>query len=111
MTTYTKLYDFAASSGALEGYVYRKKGTEELDMKALAVWVGNIVEAYHRHPDDVRFECQNQIDQTIGRAVQSLMVALGKDHELVEKLKTIIVGSMPDSPDDFQKKKWFQPGD
>ena len=36
----------------------------------------------------------------------------GKTHEpaivLAEKLKAMVKGALPSSPDDFQKRKWFQ---
>jgi hypothetical protein len=102
---YTKLYDFAASAGALEGYVYHRK---ELDMKALPIWVNNLVSAYQHLPSETRTEIQSLLDQTIGRAIRSLASALGEDSEAVRKLRTMVVGPLPESADDFQKKKWFE---
>jgi len=40
--------------------------------------------------------------------VKSATQALGEEHILVQKLKSMVKGAMPSSPDDFQKKKWFQ---
>ena len=104
MHLYTKIYEFAASAGALEGYVYQK---EEMDMEALPKWVDNLLAAYKNLPSEVLDAFQSSLDQTIGRAIRSLSSALGKEHEILLKLKSIVVGSLPDSADDFQKKKWF----
>ena len=49
MHIYAQIYEFAASAGALEGYVYHKK---KLDMAALPNWVDNIVAAYKRMPSE-----------------------------------------------------------
>jgi hypothetical protein len=105
MHLYTKIYEFAASVGALEGYVYQK---EKIDTEALPKWVDNLLAAYEHLPSEVLDEFQSSLDQTIGRAIKSLASLLGEEHEIVVKLKSMVVGSLPDSPDDFQKKKWFQ---
>ena len=108
MHIYKKIYEFAASAGAFEGYVYKKQ-MDDLDMNALADWAANLVKAYGQLPPDVRSECQSCLDQTIGRAVRSLGVFLGVDHDVVQKLKSIIAGDLPASADDFKKEKWFDP--
>ena len=109
MHIYAKIYQFAASAGAFEGYVYKKKDVEELgDMNALAEWIDNIVAAYGHLPDEAINLFQDSCDRTLGRAILSLTPVLGEDHDFISKLKSIIKGSMPASPDDFNKKKWFQ---
>lgn len=105
MHIYTKIYEFAASAGALEGYVYRK---EQIDMEALPKWVDNLLAAYEDLSSEVLDEFQYSLDQTVGRAIRSLAPLLGEEHEIVRKLKSIVVGRLPECPDDFQKKKWFQ---
>ncbi|MGD8228374.1 MAG: hypothetical protein PVH82_12820 [Desulfobacteraceae bacterium] len=105
MHLYTKIYEFAASAGALEGYVYRRK---ELDMEALPKWVDNLLSAYKNLPSEALDPFQPSLDQTIGRAIRSLTSTLGEEHGTVIRLKSMVVGSLPDSPDDFQKKKWFE---
>lgn len=50
MHLYTQIYEFSASIGALEGYVYNKKNIDEIDMKALDVWTGNQIDAYEMIP-------------------------------------------------------------
>ena len=100
-----KIYEFAASAGALEGYVYRR---ETLDMNALRVWVNNLVTAYGHLPSEVRDEFQPSLDMTIGRAIKSLISTLGEDSDLVRNLRSMVKGSMPRSADDFQKEKWFE---
>jgi len=105
MDLYRQLYEFAASAGALEGYVYRRK---EMDMKALPIWVDNLKTACGLLPPEVLGAVQPSIDQTLGRAWQSLGIALGKDHELAAALRSMIRGPLPGSPDDFQKQKHFQ---
>jgi hypothetical protein len=105
MHLYSKIYEFAASAGALEGYVYKK---DKIDMEALTNWVENLVAAYNHLPSEVLDEFQSSLDQTIGRAIRSLSSALGQEHEIVRKLKSMVVGNLPDSANDFQKKKWFR---
>ena len=110
MHMYAKIYQFAASIGALEGYVYQKAAAEELGMPALAVWTDNVCKAYNHLPPEVLREFQGDLDRTVGRAIHSLKAALGKDHELIVKLQSLIrgEGEMPTSADDFNKKKWFE---
>lgn len=103
MYIYKKIYEFAASAGAFEGYVYHKK-IDVIDMDALTNWVGNLVDAYENLPSDVRNEFQDSCDQTLGRAIRSVAPLLGDDHDVVIQLKSMVKGELPDSPDDFQKK-------
>lgn len=105
MDVYAKLYDFAASAGALEGYVYRKP---DLEGKALRVWIGNLHHAYQLLPAQVLEEIQPLLDMTLGRAFRSLVPVLGEKEDVVVKLRSMIKGPLPESPDDFQKRKWFQ---
>ena len=105
MHLYSKIYEFAASAGALEGYVYQK---EELDMEALTNWAENLVAAYNHLPSEALDEFQSSLYQTIGRAIRSLSSALGQEHEIVRKLKSMVVGDLPNSANDFQRKKWFR---
>ena len=105
MGPYVQVYEFAASAGALEGYVY---GREKLDTRALPVWIGNLHQAYRLLPEPVLQEIQPFIDMTFGRAFRSLASLLGENHELAAKVRSMIKGSLPQSADDFQKKKWFQ---
>jgi len=104
MHVYKKIYEFAASAGAFEGYVYHKK-LDEIDMEALTNWVGNLVGAYEELPLNVRNEFQSSCDQTLGRAIRSVAPLLGDDHDVVMQLKSMVKGELPDSPDDFQKKR------
>jgi len=105
MHLFAQLYEFAASAGALEGYVYRR---EEVDMKALANWIGNLKAAYGLLPQEMLQEVQPSIDQTLGRAWKSLALGLGQDHELAQTVKFMVKGRLPETADDFQKRKWFQ---
>ena len=107
MHIYQKIYEFAASAGAFEGYVYRRTKAE-IDIKALSNWVDNLLDAYRHLTPDVRSEFQSACDWTLGRAVKSLALELGQEHEVIAKLKKMIEGELPDSADDFQKTKWFQ---
>ena len=52
---FAKIFEFAASAGSLEGYVYHKQKSD-----------------------------------------------------IIRKLKSMVKGSLPESADDFQKKKWFR---
>ena len=105
MHIYTNIYEFAASAGALEGYVYHK---EDIDMDALPKWVENLVSAYQHLPSEALDEIQSSLDRTLGRAIKSLINILGEEHEIIGKLNSMVAGSLPASADDFQKKKWFQ---
>ena len=105
MHIYGKIYDFAASAGSLEGYVYH---TTEIDMNALSIWTDNLVTAYKHVPSEAIDVFQPLLDGTLGRAIRSLMIILGDEHEIIGKLKSMVMGGLPESPDDFQKKKWFQ---
>jgi hypothetical protein len=105
MSIYRQLYEFAASAGALEGYVYPR---DKLDPQYLPNWVNHLHTAYKILPEDVREEIQPFLDGTLGRAVRSLIPVLGEGHEVITKLKSMIRGELPKSHDDFQKKKWFE---
>jgi hypothetical protein len=105
MHIYTKIYEFAASAGAFEGYVY---GKEKINAEELNNWVDNIVTGYQHLPADVLKEFQTSLDRTLGRAVNSLITALGESHPLVAKLKTVIADASTQSANDFQFKKWFK---
>ena len=83
MHLFTRIYEFAASAGAFEGYVYRREG---LDMKARANWVSNLKTAYALLPQEVLGEIQPLIDQTLGRSLQSLILLLGEDHSIVDSV-------------------------
>ena len=109
MHNYVKIYQFAASIGALEGYVYQKSSAEALALPALSVWIENIVLGYEHLEDEVLVEFHDDLDRTVGRTLHSLTAALSGNHELVIKLKSIIrdSGNMPASADDFNKTKWF----
>ena len=105
MHIYQEIYEFAASAGALEGFVYPK---EKLNPDDLPKWVNNLVAAYQHLPDEAKNEFQSSIDQTLGRAVRALIPILGEEHGTIVKLKSMIVGPTPQSVDDFQKKKHFE---
>ena len=98
MRIYQEVYDFAAKAGALEGYVYPK---EKVDLSYLLRWVDNLVTQYYRLPPEVKEEFQSLCNGTIGRAIQSLLPSLGEDHEVIKKLKSVIIGKLPLSPNDF----------
>ena len=107
MHIYQKIYEFAASAGALEGYVYRRSKTE-IGTEVLSNWVDNLFDAYQNLDSKVRDECQPSIDQTLGRAIKSLDLMFDERHALVSRLQQLVKGKLPVSPDDFQKEKWFQ---
>jgi hypothetical protein len=107
MHIYRKIYEFAASAGAFEGYVYRRPKTE-IDTEALSNWADNLCEAYDNLSPEVLDEIQVPIDRTLGRAIKSLIFLFDERHALVSKLQKIVKGELPESPDDFQKEKWFQ---
>ncbi len=104
MHIYNKIYEFAASAGAFEGYVYKR----DFDIEHLSNWIEHIVEAYNALPEEVIEKIQESLDGTIGRAIKSLILVVGENHYLVVKLRSIVKGELPESPDDFNKKKWFE---
>ena len=105
MNVFMQLYEFAASVGALEGFVYRRP---DVEAGTIEKWVENLGKAYSLLPEEVLKEIEPALDGTLGRAVKSVTQALGEEHVLVQKLKSMVKGPMPSSPDDFQKRKWFQ---
>jgi len=105
MHLYTQLYEFAASVGALEGFVYKRP---DVEAGTIEKWVENLEKAYKLLPKEVLEEIQAPLDGTLGRAVKSVSTVLGDQHVLVAKLKAMVQGPLPSSPDDFQKRKWFQ---
>lgn len=107
MHIYQQIYEFASSAGAFEGYVYRRSKTE-IEPDTLSNWVDNLLAAYHHLPVEVVAEFQSSCDQTLGRAIKSLAAIFGEEHDLIGRLKEIIEGELPESPDDFQMRKWFQ---
>jgi hypothetical protein len=58
MHIYQEIYEFAASAGAFEGYVYRRPEAE-IDFKALSNWVDNLLDAYRHLAPDVLSEFQS----------------------------------------------------
>jgi len=98
MHVYTKIYEFSANVGAFEGYVY---GKEKLTPNELTKWINNILAGYKHLTPEVTEIFQSSLDRTLGRAVSSLVVFLGENHELVQKLKSIIIDSSVKSADDF----------
>ena len=106
MHKYHQIYEFAASAGAFEGYVYRR-AKNDMDATTLSNWADNLVEAYHHLPADVIGECQSGCNRTLGRAIKSLIAELGDEHPVLVKLQKIVKGDLPENPDDFQKEKWF----
>ena len=107
MHIYQQIYEFAASAGAFEGYVYRKK-QPDIDLSALSNWADNLLNAYHHLPADVVDEFQSSCNQTLGRAIKSLIPVIGEGHEVIGTLKKMVKGKLPETPDDFKKQKWFQ---
>jgi hypothetical protein len=102
MHLYMQIYEFSASVGALEGFVYRRP---EVEAATIEKWVENLEKAYQLLPAEVLKEIQPSLDGTLGRAVSSIMKVLGEKHTLVQRLKTMVKGSLPSSPDDFERRR------
>ncbi len=102
MNLYLEIYEFASSAGALEGYVFERP---QLHPDALNNWIKNLTRQYRELPPEVRGSFQGALDRTLGRAILSLIPVLGKEHEHVQALRSLIVGSLPDSSHDFEKEK------
>ena len=99
---YREIYEFAASAGALEGFVYPGR---KLEVGQLDNWIHNLGQQYLAISRDVRKSFQPSLDRTLGRAVQALIPVLGLEHELITALRKLIVGEMPTSHSDFEKEK------
>ena len=99
---YREIFEFAASAGALEGYVFKKDhvAADELDD-----WINNLVRQYHGFPAETREHFQGSLDRTMGRTIHSLIPILGSDHHLVLSLKSLIAGDIPASSHDFDREK------
>lgn len=108
MEIYREIFDFAASAGALEGYVYPRK--KEVEADELNDWVSNLVKQYGQLPKEIRTHFQSSIDRTLGRAIHSLIPICGENHDHVIKLKSLIVGKMPASHQDFEQEKTEKAG-
>ncbi|MGD2098100.1 MAG: hypothetical protein PVG35_10990 [Desulfobacterales bacterium] len=106
MHIYQQIYEFAASAGAFEGYVYRRSKAE-IDTHALSNWADNLCKAYHHLPADAIGECQSACNQTLGRAIKSLIAVFGEDYKIIHQLQKLVKGELPKDPDDFRKEKWF----
>lgn len=102
MDLYAEIYEFAASVGALEGYVFSRK---ELDPNGLDNWIRNIVKQYHELPEAARNSFQAGLDRTVGRAIHSMVPLLGQTHLHVTALTSLVKGQMPKSAEDFEKEK------
>jgi riboflavin kinase, archaea type len=102
MELYKEIYEFAASAGALEGYVYPR---QKLEAGSLDNWIRNIVAQYNDLPEEVRGSFQSSFDRTLGRTVQALVPVLGAEHTHIQALTALIAGEMPSSPHDFEKEK------
>jgi hypothetical protein len=109
MEDFLKIFEFAASLGAFEGYVYGKQKAEELNLAALENWSDNIEKAYGHIPPEVRRVFQDPCHQAAGRAIRSLEPVLGKGHPITQRLYNLLAHNepLPESADAFNKKKWF----
>jgi len=97
-----EIYEFAASAGALEGYVY---GREALEASHLDKWVRNLVAQHGGLPDAARRAIQPGLDRTLGRAAHSMAAVLGDGHPHVAALRSMVVGDIPSSATDFEEDK------
>ena len=97
-----ELYEFAASAGALEGFVYMK---DEVDPAHIENWIKNLVKQYGNLPEGTKTLIQPGLNRTIGRAVHSIIPAIGETHPLSQALRSIIQGDIPDSASDFSREK------
>lgn len=99
---YKTIYEFAASAGALEGFVYQKT---TMDAAILDNWVRNLVKQYQELPEVVRSGLQDGLDRTMGRALQSMIGLFGEDHPHVTALQALVSGPLPQTADDFEQEK------
>ena len=85
---YRKIYEFAASAGAYEGYVYQRSPSD-LNMDALADWIQNLAHAYRSLPPEVLGQVQEGCTATLGRAIRSLFSSLGENQPNLKNLSRI----------------------
>jgi hypothetical protein len=97
MAQFRDVYEFAAKAGSLEGYVYPK----DMDQTYLLPWTENLVNLYNTLPPAVQQEIQAGCNETLGRTIQALLPVLGEGHEVIRKLRALVKGKLPSSPDDF----------
>ena len=102
MGIHSDVYEFAARAGAFEGYVYERP---EIDPDSLEKWVDHLIRGYASLPPEVRAGFQPMCNGTIGRAIRSLLRTVGSEHEIIGRLKGLIAGDMPSSPDDFDRSR------
>ena len=107
MHIYAQIGEFAASAGALEGFVYRR---DDLDQETLRPWVTNLSES-------VTGFCRMKPGWKYNRPWTA---ASGRDpaipgnrgqppnSDVIWLLTGLLVNDRAGSPDDFQKTKWFQ---
>ncbi|MCX7858032.1 MAG: hypothetical protein N2513_08680 [Deltaproteobacteria bacterium] len=106
MDLFRQLFEFAAKAGAFEGYVYHN---DRVDVKYLPGWSQNLKKAYELLPENVRSSIQPSLDETLGRATRSVIKILGREHEVVRTLLSMIKSEVPESPLEFEeKKRWFE---
>ena len=107
MHIYQQIYEFAASAGAFEGYVYQKPKTE-IDIQTLSNWADNLYDAYQNFSPDILDEFQSSLDQTLGRAVQSLVLQFDPPHAVIKKLEKMIKGEMQKHRMIFKSRNGFE---
>ena len=109
MDIYKAVFDFAASAGALEGYVFPDR---DIAVDRLVDWVDNLTAQYRALPADVTVRFQPALDRTLGRACLSLAPVLGENHAIIGKLRGLVQGEPPEAHDDFgaeiREKKSFR---
>ena len=98
MHVYTEIYEFSANAGAFEGFVY---GKETIDTNELTEWINRILTGHKNLTPEVTDIFQPSLDRTLGRAACSIARFLGENHELVQRLKSIIIDDSVKSSDDF----------
>ncbi len=97
-----EIYEFAASAGALEGFVFRRQALEAAELKD---WISNLSAQYTDLPPETREAFQSALNRTLGRAIHSLASLLGRDHPHVASLQRMVVGDTPAAADDFEVDK------
>ena len=97
-----EIYEFAASAGALEGFVFRRQALEAAEVKD---WIRNLSAQYTDLPPEAREAFQPALNRTLGRAIHSLASLLGRDHPHVVSLQRMVVGDAPTAADDFEVDK------
>lgn len=83
MTMYSELFKFAAKTGSLEGYLFKRK-----EVDSLANWIGNILSMYENLQINVKKEIKPDLLIVLNRIIEYGPKTIPSD--LKEKIEKMI---------------------